>query len=163
MIQRTGHSYGVDFYTLGALLYELVTGLPPFYSRDEEQIKDAIVNEDLTFPDHVELSHQIKNLLTGLLQKNAKLRIGSLKGLKEVLFHPWIGRINSEAVLSKKLIPPHIPTNDVFNFDENELGDDEKEFTETLTKQNMLPPAKEKLIFKDFEYTNEHLLRSQVK
>jgi len=57
-----------------------------------------------------------------------------LKGLKEVLFHPWIGRINSEAVLSKKLIPPHIPTNDVFNFDENELGDDEKEFTETLTK-----------------------------
>jgi len=31
----------------------LVTGLPPFYSRNEEEIKCAIVNEELTFPDHV--------------------------------------------------------------------------------------------------------------
>jgi hypothetical protein len=42
-----------------------------------------------------------------------------MKGLKEILFHPWIGRINSEAVLSKKLAPPYIPPVNEFNFDEN--------------------------------------------
>ena len=34
MILRSGHSFAVDYYSLGALLYELVTGLPPYYSRD---------------------------------------------------------------------------------------------------------------------------------
>ena len=52
--------------------------------------------------------------------------------MKEILFHPWIGKINSEVVLSKKLVPPHIPCLDEFNFDENELGDDEAEFTQAL-------------------------------
>jgi serum/glucocorticoid-regulated kinase 2 len=32
MIEKKGHSYGVDHYGLGALLYEMVFGFPPFYS-----------------------------------------------------------------------------------------------------------------------------------
>ena len=48
-----------------------------------------------------------------------------MKGLKEILFHPWLGRVNSETILSRKMTPPHVPTYDSFNFDENELGDDE--------------------------------------
>ncbi len=34
ILKRTGYNYSVDFYTMGAFLYELVTGLPPFYSNN---------------------------------------------------------------------------------------------------------------------------------
>jgi serum/glucocorticoid-regulated kinase 2 len=31
MIEKNGHDYSVDFYGLGALLYEMIFGFPPFY------------------------------------------------------------------------------------------------------------------------------------
>jgi serum/glucocorticoid-regulated kinase 2 len=83
---------------LGALLYELVTGLPPYYSTNQEEIYENIVNSEITFPSNVYLSIEIKNLLKGLLEKNPTKRLGSLYGIKEILIHPWIGKINIKTI-----------------------------------------------------------------
>ena len=81
MLCKTGHNYLLDYYCLGALLYELVTGIPPYYSLDQDEIYHSIMTEELSFPYNIPLSPEIKNLLEGLLNKDMKKRLGSLCGI----------------------------------------------------------------------------------
>jgi serum/glucocorticoid-regulated kinase 2 len=50
MIKKAGHSYPVDYYCLGAMLYELVVGIPPFYSKNTKEIYRSALVEEVAFP-----------------------------------------------------------------------------------------------------------------
>ena len=120
MLLKCGHSYPVDYYCLGALLYEvtlsilinykLVTGLPPFYSINNDEICERVLTEELMFPSHAfNLSVDLKDLIRGLLKKNPYERMGNQGGIKEILSHPWFEKINIKDMLEKKIQPPIKP------------------------------------------------------
>lgn len=43
VIQDLGHDKAVDYWSLGALTYEMLSGLPPFYSKDRQEMLRNIV------------------------------------------------------------------------------------------------------------------------
>ena len=55
MQEQASRSYGtaIDWWSLGALLYEMLTGLPPWYNRDRKKMFAGIRGGDLKFPEHV--------------------------------------------------------------------------------------------------------------
>ncbi|OMJ71808.1 hypothetical protein SteCoe_29900 [Stentor coeruleus] len=115
MISRNGHGKEIDYYGLGSLLFELLTGSPPFYDENTERMFWKIQHEELSFPKY--MSEDAVDLISRLLDKNEKKRIGS-KSFNEIKDHIWFSTIHWKRLLHKKTSPPFIPSMSMSNFSE---------------------------------------------
>lgn len=119
LFQR-GHGKAVDWWTLGAILYEMLTGLPPFYTNNREELFQKIKYYALKYPPY--LSPNAKSLLDGLFQKEPSKRLGSgTGGADEIKAHPWFQGVDWGMIYRKEIKAPFIPVIkndvDVSNFD----------------------------------------------
>jgi protein-serine/threonine kinase len=87
MLAQESHNRMVDFYSLGALLFEMLTGLPPFYSNNRDEMYHNIVHKDMSYPRY--LSDQAVSLLKGLLCKDPERRLGKKEGFEEIKRHEF--------------------------------------------------------------------------
>jgi len=104
MVKKVGHGKAVDWYLLGVMIYEMLTGIPPYYDNDREVLFFNIVNQDLEMPWNV--TKECKDLLKKLLHKNPSKRLGAVKGASEIKNHPWFRSVNWKDVFDWKVEPP---------------------------------------------------------
>merc|ERR1719362_2676501 len=73
ILDKKGHGKAVDWYSLGALLFEMLTGLPPFYTKDRTKLFQRIRKEELKYPHYV--SEMASGLCKALLEKDPSRRL----------------------------------------------------------------------------------------
>ena len=121
IITREGHNHAADWWSYGVLLYEMLFGIPPFYSNNYEKMFDLITESQLRFPRKIIVSEDAKDLIRKLLVKDQDLRLGSNEGFEAIKNHSFFKGFDFKALEEKKMNAPYIPkldgSIDLTNFD----------------------------------------------
>lgn len=112
VIQQTGMTQAVDWWTLGILIHELLCGHAPFEAADPMETYRKIVRgvSKVSFlyrdrdPDAVDL---VQNLLKHVPNERLPMRAGGTKNLKG---HSWYRSYDWDGMANFKIAPPWVPT-----------------------------------------------------
>ncbi|BAT94788.1 hypothetical protein LR48_Vigan02g171900 [Vigna angularis] len=127
VLLKKGYGMECDWWSLGAIMYEMLVGYPPFYSDEPMLTCRKIVNwrNYLKFPEEVKLSAEAKDLISRLLC-NVEQRLGT-KGADEIKAHPWFKGIEWDKLYQMKaaFIPEVNDELDTQNFEKFEEVDNQ--------------------------------------
>uniref|UniRef100_A0A8C1WPZ4 Serum/glucocorticoid regulated kinase family member 3 n=1 Tax=Cyprinus carpio TaxID=7962 RepID=A0A8C1WPZ4_CYPCA len=116
VLRKQPYDNTVDWWCLGSVLYEMLYGLPPFYSRDTHEMYDNILHKELVMRPGA--STAAWSILQALLEKDNTRRLGYRDDFNEVKGHEFFSFINWDDLEQKKLPPPFSPSvYDISNFD----------------------------------------------
>ena len=155
----TGHDFAVDWWSLGVLTYELLTGASPFTvdgeKNSQSEISKRIQKSNPPIPKS--FSHDVKDLILRLLTKDPMSRMGAT-GAAEIKKHPFFRKLNWDDLAERKVKAPFAPKI------HNEL--DTSNFSDEFT--NMVPadspavvPLKSENIFRGYTYVAPSILFSE--
>ncbi|KAG7457787.1 hypothetical protein MATL_G00230990 [Megalops atlanticus] len=108
VLQKQAYDHTVDWWCLGCVLYEMLYGLPPFYSRNTAEMYNNILHKHPVLQPNV--SNAGRELLEGLLHKNRTQRLGAREDFMELKCHSFFSPINWDDLVAKKITPMFVPS-----------------------------------------------------
>ncbi|XP_033872880.1 cGMP-dependent protein kinase 1 [Acipenser ruthenus] len=108
IIQNEGHDFAADFWSLGILVYELLSGSPPFSSSDPQKVYSKILDGIIKFPHY--MGEGARSLISKLCRQRPGQRLGNTKnGIKDIRNHRWFSKINWQKLQAGQIEAPTIP------------------------------------------------------
>ncbi|KAF9928120.1 hypothetical protein FBU30_002622 [Linnemannia zychae] len=119
ILRAAEYSYAVDWWSLGTLLYEMLTGITPFWAENHAQMYQRVLEDDLEFP--LDIDQDAASFIAGLLERDPDQRLGS-QGIHHVKGHSYFNSIDWDVAMKRQLPCPYIPDlvseEDLSNFDD---------------------------------------------
>ena len=107
--ENTQNIKAADWWNLGVIIFEMIYGTQPFLAAQNE-MKAMIETSELKFPLNPQISDNLKDLITKLLNKKYEERLGYQNGFEDIKNHIFFKDFNFEELLKKQLQPPYKPT-----------------------------------------------------
>ncbi|XP_051541562.1 cGMP-dependent protein kinase 1-like isoform X2 [Myxocyprinus asiaticus] len=113
IILNKGHDVSADCWSLGILIFELLSGSPPFSGSDPMKTYNIILRgiDMVEFP--MKITKSAANLIKRLCRDNPSERLGNQKnGMKDIQKHKWFEGFNWDGIREGTLTPPFLPNVD---------------------------------------------------
>lgn len=105
MSQR--HTFTADYWALGTLLYEFLTGVPPFHGETPAETFQHIIKGHYDEEELEECTPEVRAFIKSLLCHDPEKRLGA-KSIDEIKQHPWFDGIDWDHI--EDLPPPFVPS-----------------------------------------------------
>ncbi|XP_035690788.1 ribosomal protein S6 kinase beta-1-like [Branchiostoma floridae] len=156
ILTRSGHGKAVDWWSLGALMYDMLTGAPPFTADNRKKTIDKILKGKLNLPPY--LTPEAKDILKKLLKRHVPVRLGTgPEDAEPIKNHAFFRQINWDDLLQRKVEPPYKP--------EIVSEEDVSQFDTKFTKQTPVDSPDDSMlsesanqVFQGFTYVAPSLL-----
>jgi len=106
VLAQMGHGFCVDYWGLGMIVYEMMTGLPPWYTTDRQQLFRRLKSAPLDIPSY--FSAGAAACVTALLERNPRRRLG-VTGIRTAMEHDFFRSISWRALYSRRVEAPVRP------------------------------------------------------
>lgn len=125
ILKRIPYDFSVDFWALGVLFYEMITGAAPFNGYDDPELFHSILFQNVEYPRWVD--PKAVDFISRLLTRHPPKRLGcGPSGVDDIKNHELFAHIDWVTLENGRGVPPFRP----------KRGDPTKNFESMFTNQS---------------------------